>query len=114
MALSGDYNRKVIFKSPTTIKNDEGGEEVTYSDTITTWAKIKRTNQVRALEANSTALINSDVVTIRYADDRLAIVEDWLVNYNSVDHVIQSIDPTSKKEIVFIVKGKVGSIPMES
>lgn len=111
MALSGDYNRKVIFKAPTTIKNDEGGEEVTYPDnTVETWAKIKRTNQVRALEANSTALINSDIVTIRYTEGRLAIEEDWLVSYNGVDHVIQSINPESKTEIVFIVKGKVGSV----
>ena len=106
MALSGDYNRKVIFKSPTITQNDEGGEETTYEEEITTWAKVKRTNQFRALEAGSAALIDSDTLTIRNSNDRASINKDWLVNYDGKDHVIHSINSENKREIVFIVKAK--------
>jgi hypothetical protein len=69
-------------------------------------AKIKRNNQVRTLEANATALINSDTVTIRNASNRAQITKDWLVNYDSKDHVIHSIDDSSVTDVVFITKAK--------
>lgn len=105
--VSGDYNRKVLFKVPTVTQNDEAGEVTTYADGIETWAKIKRNNQYRALEAGSDALIDSDTVTIRNAANRQDINKDWLMNYDGKDHVIHSIDrETEKTEIRFIVKAK--------
>jgi SPP1 family predicted phage head-tail adaptor len=106
MAITGDYNRRVTFKQPATTVNDEGGPETTYTTAFETWAKIKRTNQVRALEANAIALIDSDTLSVRYAANRLAITKDWLVNYDSKDHVIHSINSESKADVVFIVKAK--------
>lgn len=103
---SGQYNRKVIFKKPTTTVNDEGGQSAAYANELTVWAKIKRNNQVRALEANATALINSDTLIIRNADDRPQINKNWLVNYDSKDHVIHSIDDSNVTEVLFIVKAK--------
>lgn len=103
---TGQYDRKVTFRKPTTIVNGEGGQETSYADELVNVpAKIKRTNQFRALEANATALINSDVVTIRNASNRDQINQDWLVSYDSEDHIIHSID-RSKTEVVLIVKGK--------
>lgn len=106
MANAGDYNRKVVFKAPTITQNNQGGEKTTYEDQITTWAKIKRTNQFRALEAGSAALIDSDTLIVRNSLDREAINKDWLVNYDNKDHVIHSINSENKTEIVFIVKAK--------
>lgn len=111
MTGTGDYNRKVIFKEPAFSQNDEGGEETTYpTETLGTWANIKRTNQVRALEAGATALINSDVLKIRLAADRLLINENWIVVYDGKEHLIHSIDASSKVEIVFIVKAKTAEV----
>lgn len=106
MALAGDYNRKVVFKSPVINTNNQGGEETDYQEEFTTWAKIKRTNQFRALEAGSSSLIDSDTVVIRSSTDRQTINKDWLLNYDSKDHVIHSINGENKKEIVLIVKAK--------
>jgi SPP1 family predicted phage head-tail adaptor len=106
MAITGEYNRRVIFKEPTITVNDEAGQEVSYATAFTTWGKIKRTNQFRALEANVTTLIDSDTLTVRYAANRLEVDKDWLVNYDGKDHVIHSINSESKKEVVFIVKAK--------
>lgn len=106
MALTGELNRKVNFKKPTQSVNDEAGIENTYVAELTSIpAKIKRNNQLRALEAGATVLINSDTVTIRNANNRDQINKDWLVTYDSKDHVIHSID-AKPEEIKFIVKAK--------
>jgi hypothetical protein len=102
-----NYNRKVIFKAPVVTPDDQGGRDVTYpANTLETWADIKRTNQYRALEANATALIDSDVLTIRYADGRELLGKDHIVVYDSKEHVIHSIKVIGRKEIEFIVKAK--------
>jgi head-tail adaptor len=103
---AGELNKKVHFKKPTQTINDEGGTENTYVAELSSIpAKIKRNNQSRALEAGATVLINSDTVTIRNADNRDQIDKNWLVNYDSKDHVIHSIDAT-EQEVKFIVKAK--------
>ncbi len=107
MSIAGELKRKVNFKKPTQSTNSEGGIERTYAAELTSIpAKIKRNNQLRALEAGATVLINSDTVTIRNAANRAQITKDWLVNYNSIDHVIHSIDSSSVTDVVFIVKAK--------
>ena len=106
MVMTGELNRKVFFKKPTTTVNDEGGQEKTYVAELSSIpAKIKRNNQLRALEAGATVLINSDTVTIRNANNRDQIDKDWLVTYDSKDHVIHSIDATDA-QVKFIVKAK--------
>lgn len=106
MAISGQLNRKVHFKKPTMSVNDEGGPERTYVAELSSIpAKIKRNNQIRAFEASATVLINSDTVTIRNANNRDQINKEWLVTYDSKDHVIHSIDATPE-EVKFIVKAK--------
>jgi SPP1 family predicted phage head-tail adaptor len=106
MALSGELNRKVNFKKPTESINDEGGRENTYVAELTSIpAKIKRNNQLRALEAGAVALINSDTVTIRNSANRDQITKEWLVTYDSKDHVIHSMD-REDEQVKFIVKAK--------
>ncbi len=106
MVITGELNRKVNFKKPTESTNDEGGRENTYVAELTSIpAKIKRNNQLRALEASATVLINSDTVTIRNAANRDQIDKDWLVTYDSKDHVIHSINQ-DEVQVVFIVKAK--------
>jgi head-tail adaptor len=106
MALAGELNKKVYFKKPTQTVNDEGGIESTYVAELSSIpAKIKRNNQIRAFEAASEALINSDTVTVRNAANRDQINKDWLVTYDSKDHVIHSISATDE-DVVFIVKQK--------
>ena len=106
MVITGELNRKVNFKKPTESVNDEGGRENTYVAELTSIpAKIKRNNQLRALEAGAVALINSDTVTIRNAENRDQITKDWLVTYSGKDHVIHSIN-ADEVQVVFIVKAK--------
>ena len=106
MVITGELNRKVHFKKPTEAVNDEGGIENTYVAELSSIpAKIKRNNQLRALEAGATVLINSDTVTIRNATNRDQITKEWLVTYNSKDHVIHSIN-ADEVQVVFIVKAK--------
>ena len=104
--VAGELNRKVNFKKPTESVNDEGGRENTYVAELTSIpAKIKRNNQHKALEAGATVLINSDTVTIRNSENRDQINKEWLVTYDSKDHVIHSINQ-DEVQVVFIVKAK--------
>jgi SPP1 family predicted phage head-tail adaptor len=106
MVITGELNRKVHFKKPTTTQNDQGGVENTYVAELSSIpAKIKRNNQLRALEAGAIVLINSDTVTIRNSTNRDQITKEWLVTYDSKDHVIHSMD-REDEQVKFIVKAK--------
>lgn len=89
---AGDMKYSVGFKEPTTTKNNEGGKGITYATSFTARAAIERDKQFRTQEAGATVLLNTDVVTIRYATERKDIRMDWLLNYGGVDHNIHAVD----------------------
>lgn len=106
---SGMFNKRVVFKQPIETKNNEGGREIAYpTSTITTWAYVKPINQVRALEADSTALIGSMKVGVRYRANTAVITKDWLLVIDGVEHVLHSHERVNyeKDVIEFIAKSK--------
>jgi SPP1 family predicted phage head-tail adaptor len=95
---SGDLRHKVVFKQPSSLKNDEGGKEITHADAITTWARVEKFNQYRKTETNATTLTGALDFYIRYSTDRQAITKDWLIRYNGKDYTIHKIEPIDQKE----------------
>lgn len=106
---SGELRHKVVFKQPASSLNDEGGRENTYTDEITTWAKVVRFNQYRTTEAEATALIGALDFYVRYSVDRSAINKNWLISYKGQDYTIHQIEPIEQKEMFlrFTAKAKV-------
>lgn len=107
MALAGRLQHQVTFKAPVVAQNEEGGPEVSYPvETFIAWAQVVRVNQFRALEANATALIDSDRFTIRWSLDRERIKKDWQMLHEGREYVIHSIEVEKGKEIRILAKAK--------
>lgn len=104
---TGELKHQVVFKQPTSSLNDEGGREVTYTTSITTWAKVDKFNQYRTTEAMADDLIGSLDFYIRYSADRSAINKDWRIEYKGEDYIIHQIELVEQKEMFlrFTAKG---------
>lgn len=87
---AGELKRSVVLKRPTITRNSEGGKEPSYTDVVTVRAKIDGTSE--RLQALAPALLDTDTVYFRYAEDRKDIGILWLLNYNGQDHVIHSVE----------------------
>lgn len=109
---AGELKRTVILKQPVSVRNSEGGKESSYLEVVTAKAKIEKSNlrsDEGRTDSTAPALLNTDNVHIRYADDRAAITQDWLVKHNGVDHVIHSIEMDSEIGFIkLIVRSKNG------
>ena len=102
MISAGDLDRKVVFKVPT--KSRVNGEKVTtFSSLPGIRASIEQTNQRRALEV-APLLLDTDKVTVRYSSLTSEVNKDWLVNYDSKDHVIHAIQFINRQFIELVVK----------
>lgn len=102
MISAGELNKKVVFKVPSTIRVD-GEKFSTFASLSEVSAKIEQTNQHRALEV-APLLIGTDKVTVRYSSATKEVKKDWLVNYDSKDHVIHTIQFINLQFIEVIVK----------
>jgi head-tail adaptor len=103
---AGELRRVVTLRQPTNTRNAEGGKEITYTDAVTARAKIEKSNlKSDAFRTGSIApaLLNTDIITMRYATDRAAITKDWLVNYDSADHVVHSIEVIGEREFIKLI-----------
>jgi head-tail adaptor len=103
---AGDLRRSVTLREPTITRNSEGGKEITYTDALTARAKIEKSNlKSDAFRTGSIApaLLNTDIITMRYATARAAITKDWMVNYDGGDHVIHSIEVIGEKEFIKLI-----------
>jgi SPP1 family predicted phage head-tail adaptor len=96
--FSGELRHKVVFKQPVSSLNNEGGEEVDYSDAITTFARVDKFNQFRTTEAMADKLSGSLDFTIRHSIDREAIGKDWLILYRGNNYVIHQIEHLEQKQ----------------
>ena len=106
---AGELKRTVVFKSPVSTRNSQGGKETTFTEAGSAKAKIEATNQ-RMIEV-APVLLNTDTVHVRYSLERAAITKDWLVAYDGLDHVIHSVERTGAERndfIRLIVKAKGG------
>lgn len=95
---SGDLNRKVVFKQPTSSLNDQKEKTLTYSDAFTTFAAVKKFNKNRTTEAHATALIGSLDFYVRSNTDRQAVTEEWLIGLDGKDYVIHEIEPVEMQD----------------
>lgn len=89
---SGELRHIVVFKQPSSLKNNEGGKEKTYIPSFTTFAAIKKFNQYRKTEAQATVLTGALDFFIRHSTDRELITKDWLINYKGADYTIHEIE----------------------
>lgn len=90
---SGELRYQVTLKSPTEVKNDESGYEVTgYTDQFTTMAAIKAVSGRRIVEANAEVLLHSRDFYLRWTTARQAITKDWILTYNGSDYTIHEIE----------------------
>lgn len=106
---SGDLRHKVVFKQPASSLNDQKEKIITYSNAITTWAKVERFNQYRTTEAEAAALIGSLDFYVRYSVERSAISKEWLINYRSQDYTIHQIELVEQRESFLRFTAKVKS-----
>lgn len=88
----------VTFKQPVSSLNDEGGQEMTFTDSISTMAFVTNFNERRVSEAHASALIGSVDFYIRWATAREAINKDWLITYNSLDYTIHEIESINQRQ----------------
>lgn len=108
---SGDFDKRVTFKSPTKVKNNEGGTDITHTVSFTTWAAERSIDQKRVMEAGNTALLDTRFFYIRYAESRKVIDKDWLVSIDGVDYTLHSkpeVKESGLKVFEIIAKGKHG------
>lgn len=96
---SGDLKHKVVFKQPASSLNNEGGRVTTYTDAITTWAKVEKFNQYRTTEGDATALIGALDFYVRYSAERSAISKKWLIEYQGKDYTIHQIELMWQKQM---------------
>jgi SPP1 family predicted phage head-tail adaptor len=106
---SGDLRHKVVFKQPSSLKNDEGGKAITHVDAITTWAKVDKFNQYRKTESNATVLTGALDFYIRHSIERESIAKDWLIRYNGKDYTIHEIERIDQKEVFIRFTAKANS-----
>lgn len=99
---SGDLRQKVVFKQPTSSLNAQKEKTVSYTEQITTWAKVEKFSEYRTPEANVPVLIGSLDFYIRYSAERSAITKDWLIEYKGKDYVIHQIEPIDQDREMFI------------
>jgi SPP1 family predicted phage head-tail adaptor len=105
---AGMINKPVVFKQPSSLKNDEGGIEKTFTDAIETRAFVDRFNQYRTTEAEAVTLIGALDFYVRWAASREAITKEWLINYKGQDYTIHKIEHLDQREkfIRFTAKAK--------
>ena len=105
---SGELKHKIVFKQPSSLKNDEGGIRKTYTTFLETWAKVDRFNQYRTTEAEAAVLIGALDFYVRHSTDREQITKDFLINYRNQDYTIHKIERIEQKEkfLRFTAKAK--------
>jgi SPP1 family predicted phage head-tail adaptor len=95
---SGELRHKVVFKQPASSLNSQKERVTTYTDAISTWAKVEKFNQYRTTEANASTLIGALDFYVRYSVERSGITKDWLIGYNGKDYTIHQIELIEQKE----------------
>lgn len=105
---AGELTKKVVFKQPTSSLNNQKEKIITYSDSITTFAKVDRFNQYRTTEAEASTLIGALDFYVRYSVERSAINKNWLITYSGKDYTIHKIELIEQKQmfIRFTAKAK--------
>ena len=106
---SGDFNKRISFKQPAKVKNNEGGTEKDFTVAFTTWAAERKVDQKRVFESGGSDLLDTRFLYIRYAESRKVIDKDWLVNIDGVDYTIHSkptVQESGLKVFEIIAKGK--------
>jgi SPP1 family predicted phage head-tail adaptor len=95
---AGLLNKPITFKQPSSLKNDEGGVENTYSEYLTTRAYVEGFNQYRTTEADAAGLIGAKDFYIRWSLDRETINKDFLIEYKGLDWTIHKIETIEEKQ----------------
>jgi SPP1 family predicted phage head-tail adaptor len=87
---NGEFKKKVIFKKPSTVRNNEGGIEKGFTDEILTWAAERKIDARRVMEAGGTAQADTRLLYVKYAAGRDAINNTWLLEIDGMEHTITS------------------------
>jgi head-tail adaptor len=106
---SGQLIRRVTFRKPTAVQNDEGGSELSYEDEIVTYANVQELNQFRSSQLGL-SLVDAKEFFIRWSSERDQIAVDWTIVFNSLTWVIHSIDNVDLKERFIRVTAKSSGV----
>lgn len=91
----GMMNKRVVLRYPTTIVNDSGGRETTYSDHDSVWAYVRKKSGFRSVEANMDGNEATHEFFIRDSSVTSGIEKTWIIRHDNRDYVIQDIEKIS-------------------
>ena len=101
---SGELKRNVVLKNPVDSRNAEGSKVRVFEPVTTARAKVT-TNNGKYFGDVEPVLLNTETVIFRYSHTRSAITDEWLLNFNSKDHVIHSLEflGTEGKDFIKVI-----------
>lgn len=89
MSRSGNLKRRIEIKRPSTVTDELGGQEVSYTSIGFFWAEVRRLNGSRGLENQQTTHGRPFSITIRQDID---ILENDTVEFNSQVLIVSSVE----------------------
>lgn len=103
---AGELIKPIVLKVPTNTRNAQGEKESTFAPLPEIRARVKQTSQRRALEV-ARHMLKTDTVGFRYSNLTKDINEEWLVEYDGLNHSIESIEVNKQeRSIELVVKVK--------
>lgn len=97
---AGDLKRSVVLMQPTFSRNSQAGKEASYEATVTVRAKVDTTNT--RLQEIAPALLHTDTIYFRYAEDRKDLTDKWRLQYNGRICTIHSVEFLGREKNSFI------------
>jgi len=92
----GDLNKRVTLQHKTRVADGMGGFSESYSDAATVFAAIRPTTAKELVQANSTAMVVSHRIRIRYRRD---VKGSYRVKFgNRYFAIVSIINPEEKNE----------------
>lgn len=104
MWSAGLLNEIVVFKEPTLVRGDFGGNATIYTPIITTRARIVNDNGNRNVEETEMVWNYTKTFVVRYYHD---IKDNYLITWNGEDYRILNIDKDRDKQQITIKTEKV-------
>lgn len=104
MIAAGRLNQRVILQRKSVVRDDMGGETVTWTDAATVWAEIR---PLRGRDLVAAQQAQSEVtarITVRRRPD---VQADWRVKHgDDIYDIFAVVDPVARGEVLELECGK--------